>query len=89
MKSRPLAKSLNKTSVEKGTIMDKTIQLTLGRSQIEWERMNGGIFLYWHGRLIEVGFCLELLDKSFPLFSFGFCLPFSVDHMEFYFFFGK
>ncbi|XP_020271097.1 MORC family CW-type zinc finger protein 3-like isoform X2 [Asparagus officinalis] len=53
VKSRPLAKSLNKTSVVRGTIMGKDIHLTLGRSQIEWERMNGGVFLYWHGRLIE------------------------------------
>ncbi|PIA25673.1 hypothetical protein AQUCO_10900014v1 [Aquilegia coerulea] len=53
VKSRPLAKSLNKTSIIKGEIMKKSVQLTLGRSQLEWEQMNSGIFLYWHGRLIE------------------------------------
>jgi len=60
VKNRPLAKSLNRTSVVEGTIMGKVVQLTLGRSQVEWERMNGGIFLYWHGRLIEVSFSLEI-----------------------------
>ncbi|XP_030495618.2 uncharacterized protein LOC115711423 isoform X2 [Cannabis sativa] len=53
VKSRPLAKSLNKTRVESGIIMGKSVQLTLGRSQIEWDRANCGMFLYWHGRLIE------------------------------------
>ncbi|XP_057773835.1 uncharacterized protein LOC130993107 isoform X2 [Salvia miltiorrhiza] len=53
VKSRPLAKSLNKTNVENGTILGKPVQLTLGRSQLEWEQANCGIFLYWHGRLIE------------------------------------
>ncbi|ERN11546.1 hypothetical protein AMTR_s00022p00148920 [Amborella trichopoda] len=33
--------------------MGKAAQLTLGCSQMEWEWMNSGIFLYWHGRLIE------------------------------------
>ncbi|KAH9662229.1 hypothetical protein KPL70_019304 [Citrus sinensis] len=53
VRSRPLAKSLNKTCVETGTIMGKSAHLTLGRCQLEWEQMNCGIFLYWHGRLIE------------------------------------
>ncbi|KAL6873478.1 hypothetical protein ACP4OV_013560 [Aristida adscensionis] len=53
VKSRPLAKTLNKTSVMSGEIMGRTTQLTLGRSKVEWDRMNCGIFLYWHGRLIE------------------------------------
>ncbi|KAL9268954.1 MORC family CW-type zinc finger protein 4-like protein [Drosera capensis] len=53
VKSRPLAKSLGKTSVITGNIMGKAVQLTLGRCQLEWEQGNGGIFLYWHGRLIE------------------------------------
>ncbi|KAL5821001.1 hypothetical protein ACOSQ3_022883 [Xanthoceras sorbifolium] len=53
VKSRLLAKSLNKTHVETTTIMGKPVQLTLGRCQFEWEQMNCGIFLYWHGRLIE------------------------------------
>ncbi|KAK2657682.1 hypothetical protein Ddye_010734 [Dipteronia dyeriana] len=55
VKSRLLAKSLNKTHVKTGTIMEKLVQLTLGRCQLEWEHMNCGIFLYWHGRLIEDG----------------------------------
>jgi hypothetical protein len=54
VKSRPLAKTLNKTSVVSGEIMGRTILLTLGRSKVEWDRTNCGIFLYWHGRLIEV-----------------------------------
>ncbi|KAL1534241.1 ATPase MORC2-like [Salvia divinorum] len=53
VRSRPLAKSLNKTTVENDTILGKPVQLTLGRSQLEWEQANCGIFLYWHGRLIE------------------------------------
>ncbi|KAJ6799935.1 MORC family CW-type zinc finger protein 2B-like isoform X1 [Iris pallida] len=53
VKSRPLAKSLNKTVVLKGTIMGKSTELILGRSRVEWNRMNCGIFLYWHGRLVE------------------------------------
>ncbi|KAG6406843.1 hypothetical protein SASPL_134454 [Salvia splendens] len=54
VRSRPLAKSLSKTTVENGTILGKPVQLTLGCSQLEWEQANSGIFLYWHGRLIEV-----------------------------------
>ncbi|KAF8687781.1 hypothetical protein HU200_042717 [Digitaria exilis] len=53
VKSRPLAKTLNKTSVMSGEIMGRTIELTLGRSKAEWDRTNCGIFLYWHDRLIE------------------------------------
>lgn len=53
VKSRPLAKSLNSTAVRNGEIMGKQVQLTLGRCQIEWDEANSGIFLYWHGRLIE------------------------------------
>ncbi|CAH9098380.1 unnamed protein product [Cuscuta epithymum] len=53
VKSCPLARSLNKTVVESGIILGRPVQLTLGRSQIEWENGNCGIFLYWHGRLIE------------------------------------
>ncbi|XP_044470172.1 MORC family CW-type zinc finger protein 3-like isoform X4 [Mangifera indica] len=53
VRSRPLAKSLNKTIVKTGTIMGKPVHLTLGRCQLEWEQINCGIFLYWHGRLIE------------------------------------
>ncbi|KAF9608390.1 hypothetical protein IFM89_009756 [Coptis chinensis] len=47
VKSCPLAKSLNKTAIRKGHILGKPVQLILGRSQVEWERMNSGIFLYW------------------------------------------
>ncbi|GAB4848365.1 hypothetical protein Ancab_003059 [Ancistrocladus abbreviatus] len=53
VKSRPLAKSLSKTIVNDGIIMGQCVQLTLGRCQLECEQGNGGIFLYWHGRLIE------------------------------------
>ncbi|KAJ4844719.1 hypothetical protein Tsubulata_007711 [Turnera subulata] len=53
VRSRPLAQSLSKTWEVTGKIIGKSVKLTLGRSQIEWEHMNGGIFLYWHGRLIE------------------------------------
>lgn len=57
VKSRPLQKSLNKTSIETGNIMGKPLHLTLGFCQLEWEQANCGIFLYWHGRLIEVNVC--------------------------------
>ncbi|KAG8660127.1 MORC family CW-type zinc finger protein 3 isoform X1 [Manihot esculenta] len=53
VKSRPLAKSLNNTCEANGIIMGKRVHLTLGRCQLEWEQANCGIFLYWHGRLIE------------------------------------
>ncbi|XP_010270557.1 PREDICTED: protein MICRORCHIDIA 6-like [Nelumbo nucifera] len=53
VKSRPLAKFLSKTKIVKGEIMGKPVSLTVGRCQKEWERVNCGIFLYWHGRLIE------------------------------------
>ncbi|CAI9775887.1 unnamed protein product [Fraxinus pennsylvanica] len=53
VKCRPLAKSLNNTIIENGIVMGRPVQLTLGRSQLEWEQANCGMFLYWHGRLIE------------------------------------
>ncbi|KAL2242169.1 UNVERIFIED_CONTAM: MORC family CW-type zinc finger protein 3, partial [Sesamum indicum] len=53
VKSRPLAKSLNNTIVKDGPVLGKPVQLTLGLSQLEWEQANCGMFLYWHGRLIE------------------------------------
>ncbi|KAJ7944023.1 CW-type zinc finger protein [Quillaja saponaria] len=53
VRSRPLATSLTKTVVETGIIMEKLAKLTLGFCQLEWEHANCGIFLYWHGRLIE------------------------------------
>ncbi|GER40226.1 MORC family CW-type zinc finger protein [Striga asiatica] len=53
VKSRPLAKSLNQTVVQTGIVLGKQLKLTIGRSQLEWEQANCGIFLYWHGRLIE------------------------------------
>lgn len=61
VKSRPLAKTLNKTSVMSGEIMGRTILLTLGRSKVEWDRTNCGVFLYWHGRLIEVRLVIMVL----------------------------
>ncbi|CAM0953977.1 unnamed protein product [Alopecurus aequalis] len=48
-----LEKSLDKKSVLPGKIMGRTIHLTLGKSEVEWDRVNCGVFLYWHGRLIE------------------------------------
>ncbi|KAF3773627.1 hypothetical protein EJ110_NYTH54964 [Nymphaea thermarum] len=54
VKSRPLAKSLSMTVVVDDLVIGKPVRLTLGRSQTEWKRRNCGIFLYWHGRLIEV-----------------------------------
>uniref|UniRef100_A0ACD5TZY2 Uncharacterized protein n=1 Tax=Avena sativa TaxID=4498 RepID=A0ACD5TZY2_AVESA len=48
-----LEKSLDKKAVISDEIMGRTIHLTLGRSDVEWDRVNCGIFLYWHGRLIE------------------------------------
>ncbi|XP_042493760.1 MORC family CW-type zinc finger protein 3-like isoform X2 [Macadamia integrifolia] len=53
VKTRPLARSLNRTVVVEDTLLGKPVKLTLGRSQLEWEQMNCGMFLYWHGRLIE------------------------------------
>ncbi|KAL2348718.1 hypothetical protein Fmac_002718 [Flemingia macrophylla] len=53
VKSRPLANFLTRTVIETGEILGSPIQLILGFSQLEWERANCGIFLYWHGRLIE------------------------------------
>ena len=66
VKSRPLAKTLNKTSVVSGEIMGRTILLTLGRSKVEWDRTNCGIFLYWHGRLIEVRLAVLALIVNLP-----------------------
>ncbi|KAG8642270.1 hypothetical protein MANES_12G073200v8 [Manihot esculenta] len=53
VKSRPLANSLSNTYQASAVIMGKHVQVTLGRSQLEWEQANCGMFLYWHGRLIE------------------------------------
>ena len=66
VKSRPLVKTLNKTSVVSGEIMGRTILLTLGRSKVEWDRTNCGIFLYWHGRLIEVRLAVLALIVNLP-----------------------
>ena len=35
-------------------LLEKTVELTLGRIQEEREHGNYGMFLYWHGHLIEV-----------------------------------
>ncbi|XP_022631401.1 MORC family CW-type zinc finger protein 3 isoform X2 [Vigna radiata var. radiata] len=53
VKSRPLSKFLTQTVVETGDILRRPVELILGFSQLEWERANCGMFLYWHGRLIE------------------------------------
>ncbi|XP_044981216.1 ATPase MORC2A-like isoform X4 [Hordeum vulgare subsp. vulgare] len=51
--TRHLEKKLDETSVMSGEIKGRTIRLTLGLSYEEWDRVNCGMFLYWHGRLIE------------------------------------
>ncbi|EFJ08211.1 hypothetical protein SELMODRAFT_429149 [Selaginella moellendorffii] len=48
-----LAKTLNSTWVTSATLMGKPVQLTLGVMELERKRGNCGIFLYWHGRLVE------------------------------------
>ncbi|KAI3668913.1 hypothetical protein L6452_40130 [Arctium lappa] len=53
VKSRPLARFLHKTTIENGFVLGKPVQLILGHSQLDLEQGNCGIFLYWHGRLIE------------------------------------
>ncbi|KAF7829080.1 MORC family CW-type zinc finger protein 4-like isoform X1 [Senna tora] len=53
VRSRPLGNFLTKTVIENDCILGKRVHLTLGFSQLEWEQANSGIFLYWHGRLIE------------------------------------
>ncbi|KAI5066375.1 hypothetical protein GOP47_0018999 [Adiantum capillus-veneris] len=53
VRTRRLHKSLNKTKVLKDIVLGKKVELTLGRSQAERDVGNCGIFLYWHGRLIE------------------------------------
>uniref|UniRef100_A0A8R7K4D5 Morc S5 domain-containing protein n=1 Tax=Triticum urartu TaxID=4572 RepID=A0A8R7K4D5_TRIUA len=51
--TRHLEKTLDKTSVMSGEIKGRTIWLTLGMSVEEYDRVNCGMFLFWHGRLIE------------------------------------
>ncbi|RDX61065.1 MORC family CW-type zinc finger protein 3, partial [Mucuna pruriens] len=53
VKSRPLANFLTQTVIATDEILGIPVELILGFSQLEWERANCGIFLYWHGRLIE------------------------------------
>ncbi|KAH7426432.1 hypothetical protein KP509_10G001700 [Ceratopteris richardii] len=66
VKTRRLHKSLSNTRVFKGMLMGKKVELTLGFNQAERENGNCGIFLYWHGRLIEayrrVGAMLHTAD---------------------------
>ncbi|XP_057830501.2 uncharacterized protein LOC131041428 isoform X2 [Cryptomeria japonica] len=68
VRMRPVAKSLNKTKVVRDVLMGKNVELTLGRSQVEKERGNYGIFLYWCGRLIEaykrVGAMVRIADMG-------------------------
>lgn len=61
MISRNLAKTFHDREVieypflhEKDPRKNKQIPLTLGKREVEYNRGNCGIFLYWHGRLIEV-----------------------------------
>ncbi|XP_058777655.1 uncharacterized protein LOC131651943 isoform X1 [Vicia villosa] len=53
VKSQPLANFLTKTVIVSGEILRRPVELTLGFSQLEWDQANCGVFLYWHGRLIE------------------------------------
>ncbi|GJR05873.1 MORC family CW-type zinc finger protein 2B-like protein isoform X1 [Tanacetum coccineum] len=53
VKSRPLARFLHNTSIQKGSVSEKPVQLVLGHTQYDLEQRSCGIFLYWHGRLIE------------------------------------
>ncbi|GJX88385.1 MORC family CW-type zinc finger protein 2B-like protein isoform X1, partial [Tanacetum coccineum] len=68
VKSRPLARFLHKTNIENGFVLGKQVQLVLGHSQPDLEQGNCGIFLYWHGRLIEaykrVGSMIHNGEKS-------------------------
>lgn len=61
--TRRLHKSLSKTKVIKDTVAGKKVELTLGISQEERDRGNCGIFLYWHGRLIEVFSVTQIMYK--------------------------
>lgn len=51
--AHPLVMSLSRTVTFKDNIMARSIQLILGWSQVEYDRMNSGVFVYWNGRLIE------------------------------------
>lgn len=69
---------------EKDPKKRKNIQLTLGKRQVEYNRGNCGIFLYWHGRLIEVLISfLFLCTLMSYLRSCMFCM---VDNPSIYFF---
>ncbi|KAF6135525.1 hypothetical protein GIB67_015378, partial [Kingdonia uniflora] len=54
VKSRSLTKSLVNPVFFNGNVMGKPVLLTFGLCQLEFEHRNNGIFLYWHGRLIEL-----------------------------------
>ncbi|KAL3038645.1 hypothetical protein AAZX31_01G143900 [Glycine max] len=53
VKSRPLGNFLTQIVIETDNILGRPVELILGFSQLEWEQANCGMFLYWHGRLIE------------------------------------
>ncbi|AES95376.2 CW-type zinc finger protein [Medicago truncatula] len=53
VKSRPLANFLTNTIIATGDILGRAVELILGFSQLEWDQASCGVFLYWHGRLIE------------------------------------
>ncbi|PWA99206.1 histidine kinase-like ATPase domain, Zinc finger, CW-type [Artemisia annua] len=79
VKSRPLARFLNNTSIKKGSVLNKPVQLVLGHTQHDLDQRSCGIFLYWHGRLIEqnypqCGLCFGLRcvrAKRFKIVSFN------------------
>ncbi|KAF6169979.1 hypothetical protein GIB67_034371 [Kingdonia uniflora] len=66
VKSRSLTKSLVKPVFFNGNVMGKPVLLTFGLCQLEFEHRNNGIFLYWHGRLIEVIFAFQYLASHSP-----------------------
>ena len=48
-----LADDLHQTKRYRGSVLGKRVVLTLGFRQIEFDRVNCGIFMYWHKRLIK------------------------------------
>ncbi|KAF6145700.1 hypothetical protein GIB67_010661 [Kingdonia uniflora] len=66
VKSRSLTKSLVNPVFFNGNVTGKHVLLTFGLCQLEFGHRNNGIFLYWHGRLIEVIFAFQYLASHSP-----------------------
>jgi hypothetical protein len=81
VKTLRLAESLHKTQrfqfpfvSESGPQKaEKMIELTLGFRQEEYNLGNCGVFLYWHGRLIEVLVSLLLGTRGWFHLSYAMC----------------